>query len=228
MMRPKSAGGSRSFLDDLLNDDINDLPYSTSSRTPSAVQRQRKSVRFFDQDDQPQNEDNNTRQQRARSSTLDYLLNKPKSESSKASNKSQSDWLGLGTDDKTKSINNRINLNEQKSSNVEQADWITAGLRARQSRPKDTNVTSIGSSNEPKTWQPKVLDSTPIEVTSNKVENQAPKVDPIVSTPQVTNDDETTSKLDVKIETIKHQTENEKEFDDTNSQSAVYLQTKAS
>ncbi|OTF83501.1 hypothetical protein BLA29_014031, partial [Euroglyphus maynei] len=58
--RPKSAGSSRSFLDDLLgpDDGTNDLQSRTSPR-------QRKSVRFFDEGSADDSSQNQTQQFRS-------------------------------------------------------------------------------------------------------------------------------------------------------------------
>ena len=171
MLRPKSAGGNRSFLDDLLGNESDPLESSNNraatsySTIVSGQQRQRKSVRFFDDDD------NGLSRTRPHSSTLDSLLslgqteiNSPRPfsiDGSRSLNRSESDWLGLTKDDEDQpsrgadkdtrsSISTEISSNYQQTSNSgpktsESYDWITAGLKIRQSQlPElDSQVTFL-------------------------------------------------------------------------------------
>lgn len=152
MLRPKSAGVS--FLDDLLGNDP-DLPDNLSG------QRQRKSVRFFDQND----EESVVSRGRPHSSTLDSLLNTSRttevsgirphsSEASDLSSRSKSDWLGLVREESGPAQRNTAEMiatetpttiaNPQRTTTVpqvkitESSDWITAGLRARQPKSPGT------------------------------------------------------------------------------------------
>lgn len=118
MLRPKSAGGAgagRSFLDDLLGTDPVDSLGANNSST-AAGSRARKSVRFFDDDDEPLTSATSSRSNRPHSSTLDSLLsagtsarnstaetstNRPRSSdltSSRTAASSKADWLGLSSE----------------------------------------------------------------------------------------------------------------------------------
>lgn len=180
--RPKSAGSSRSFLDDLLGPDDNDLQLRTSPR-------QRKSVRFFDEgsDDLPQT--NQLRSSnRPHSSTLDSLLDTKTSQqqsSAQLSNRSKSDWLGLGggglseDDNYTthKKSNERSTLSATTKTNIssssqDEPDWITSGLKARQSRQ---STTASATKNRPSfldTDPSKTSQTTAIVVDTNQEINK--------------------------------------------------------
>lgn len=157
MARPKSAAGigTRSFLDDLLGNNFHD---DELSRPSTSSNRQRKSVRFFDEsnDNKKQNETKNTETIRStHSSVLGSLLD-TKSIGQSTGNlnqRSKSDWLGLGDDNDIsatiiKSSNEPFQVGKQidastiKTKSIggtgagtsanDESDWIAAGLKARQ------------------------------------------------------------------------------------------------
>lgn len=175
MLRPKSAGG-RSFLDDLLGNDDSDA-------APASAGRQRKSVRFFDEDEAP----GTTLAARPHSSTLDSLLNpetrhlspRPLEPTKKA------DWLGIGGDDDADIFRppTATAKPEAKSIGVSrnEPDWITNSLKARQASARDSeskpSFLQPAKEPEPKpTWQPKVAEPKPAVTLSRSQPSESDKV----------------------------------------------------
>lgn len=156
MLRPKS------FLDDLLGTEPD--PLDTSLSSSSAGQRQRKSVRFFDQGDM--DDPSAVSRGRPHSSTLDSLLNSSRSEpaatprprSTESGARSRADWLGLDGEEadtarkvsSEQSAPSRVSTTRETPSSgasrvtpslgasESAGDWINAGLRARQPKPTES------------------------------------------------------------------------------------------
>ncbi|CAG2104117.1 unnamed protein product [Medioppia subpectinata] len=136
MSRSGSAIG-RSFLDDLLADDL-DKPNTTPRR---------KSVRFMDSDDENNdifgkdlmstaaNRQTSGRDRQRGIDPSEWTQSDALNTSSKQKSGGKSDWLGLDNDDEPNRPNAQISQDViQKPSIDQKDDWLNSGLSARKSR----------------------------------------------------------------------------------------------
>lgn len=159
MSRPSSGGLGRSFLDELLANDI---------EKPNVSKR--KSVRFLDNDEEngdtfgnnflssSSNREISGNLSKDKQRTLDSLdwantetANKQTTNVSKTSNKntSKADWLGLGTDDDSdKPISQSLPEKSPKKTIDQKDDWLNMGLNARRSRQSAETTKSSVSQQE--------------------------------------------------------------------------------
>lgn len=242
MLRSKSAGTGRSFLDDLLGNDSSDADVPLSSN------RQRKSVRFFDEDI----EANTASPSRPHSSTLDSLLNSDKNETNsvrpsssatelRSGGSSKADWLGISNDDDEPVKVQAKSKSSPLSTSSSEPDWITASLRARQTARTTTEAkkpTFLESKTETQSFvesQSKPSATETLKKTSSLDQIDSPKVSPSIKPSTETAIVPET----VKTQTVKSKTEEPIQIDidkvdigletaSSATQSVAFLQTKVS